>query len=265
MIVNFFRNLFSSSADRTKVPVPTPRANAIPVSVINRTTVLTDAQIQTAVGDLQIQVTRDFAPVYGIDAKLTFVPKGQNPAPGTWWLVLADTSDQAGALGYHDLTSDGLPIGKAFIKSDIEAGASWTVTVSHELLEMLADPWINLTVFVQNSDTAGTLYAYEVCDTCEADNYGYKINTTLVSDFAYPEWWGVPGSKRKLDHMGHVQRVLQILPGGYIGAFQVTSGSGWTQKTSEKTLHAHREKPKTGSRRERRARGGKLWKRSTAH
>jgi len=50
--------------------------------------------------------------------------------------VILDDSDQAGALGYHDLTSDGLPIGKVFAASDLKAGTSWTVTASHELLEM---------------------------------------------------------------------------------------------------------------------------------
>ena len=76
---------------------------------------------------------------------------------------MLDDSDQANALGYHDLTSEGLPIGKAFAASDLKAGTSWTVTARHELLERLGDPNINLTVFVQNSNSAGILYAYEVC------------------------------------------------------------------------------------------------------
>jgi Fe-S cluster assembly iron-binding protein IscA len=37
---------------------------------------------------------------------------------------------------------------------------------------MLGDPNINLTVFVQNSNTAGMLYAYKVCDACEDDTLG---------------------------------------------------------------------------------------------
>jgi hypothetical protein len=264
MVLEFFRGLFSKKVPVPTGPVPAPRPSAFPIAVVNQTTVVTDAQVQALVVALQIQVSRDFAPVYGVDAALTFVPKGHTPPPGNWWLLLADTSDQAGALGYHDLTNEGLPIGKAFIKSDIQAGASWTVTVSHELLEMLADPWINLTVFVQPTETTGKLYAYEVCDTCEADHLGYPINGLQVSDFAFPEWWGVPGSKRRLDFMGHVTRVLQILPGGYIGEFDVTKGGGWTQKTSEKVIHAHREDYKVGSRRERRARGTDNWKSSKA-
>jgi hypothetical protein len=42
------------------------------------------------------------------------VAEGSQPASGSWWLVMLDDSDQAGALGYHDLTSDGLPLGNIF-------------------------------------------------------------------------------------------------------------------------------------------------------
>lgn len=243
----------------------TPRANAVKISVINSSTVLTDTQIAPVVRALQIQVTRDFANVYGIDAILTQVPKGQTPDVTSWWLVFLDTSDQAGALGYHDLTSTGLPLAKVFAKTDIDNNESWSVTASHELLEMLADPWINLCVFVQTSNTVGKLYSYEVCDTCESFNY--DINGIKVSDFAFPAWWGVPGSPNKFDFLGQVKQVLEILPGGYIGEFDVMKGGGWKQLTHSEasTVKTHKLEPKMGSRRERRVRGAHNWKLSTCH
>jgi hypothetical protein len=158
-------------------PAQTP---TIQVSVINESTVLADTDVVPVVAALQKQVTNDFLPVWGTDAELKIVPKGAQPPTGSWWLVLLDDSDQANALGYHDLTSDGLPISKAFAASDLKAGTSWTVTASHELLEMLGDPNINLTVFVQNSNAAGILYAYEVCDACEDDSLGYRIDNVLL-------------------------------------------------------------------------------------
>src|SRR2546425_8365467 len=111
----------------------------IKIAVINATSdvVLSDAEAAPAVNALQEQVTSDFAPVWGTDADLTFVPRGQTPPAGSWWLSLLDSSDQANALGYHDLTSEGLPLGKAFVKTDKDEGLAWTVTASHELLEML--------------------------------------------------------------------------------------------------------------------------------
>ena len=81
----------------------------IQIAVINATTVLTDDQVQAAVPALQTQVHRDFASAWGIDADLSFVPSGASPDPGLWWLTVLDNSDQAGALGYHDVTDQGFP------------------------------------------------------------------------------------------------------------------------------------------------------------
>ena len=77
-------------------------------------------------------------------------------------------------------------MGKVFAKTDLQYNSSWTVTASHELLEMLGDPEINLGVFVQPNAQTGRLYAYENCDACESDNYGYQIGNILVSDFVFP-------------------------------------------------------------------------------
>lgn len=226
----------------------------IQVAVINASTVLKDPAVQAVIPALQTQVHRDFAPVWGIDADLTFVPQNAQPLAGAWWLVVLDSSDQAGALGYHDLTNEGLPLGKVFAGSDIQLGYKWTVTASHELLEMLADPDIDLTAFIQPTATTGTLYAYEACDACEADNFGYDINGITVSDFVYPAWFESfrqPGSTQ-FDHGNHIQQPLQLLAGGYIGAFDVSSGTGWHQITLAGEPFKFDMRPRLGSRRERR-------------
>jgi hypothetical protein len=241
----------------------------IQVALINASTTLTDQQVQAVLPALQTQVHRDFAPAWGIDADLTFVPHGASPPPNSWWLSILDDSDQAGALGYHETTDQGLPLAKVFARTAIQDGVQWTVTTSHELLEMLADPEINLTVFVQPTDTTGTLYAYEVCDACEADQYGYNIDGTQVSDFVYPAWFESfrSSGSTQFDHTNSLQSTLpQLLPGGYIGAFDVGSGTGWHQVTAMKHHHvkgirpAH---PPKGSRRDRRATPRNQWRRST--
>jgi len=237
----------------------------IHVAVINASTVLPDSAVQAAVPDLQTQVHRDFAPAWGLDAELTFVPKGAQPLPAAWQLVILDNSDQAGALGYHDVTAQGLPLGKVFAGTDLQYHLQWTVTASHELLEMLADPEINLTVFVQPTASRGTLYAYEVCDACEADTFGYRIGNTLVSDFVYPTWFEPslkPGSTQ-FDYGKHIQQPLALLAGGYIGVFDVTRGTGWHQLTAEAGPLHYRMRPHVGSRRERRRTPRDQWLPST--
>jgi hypothetical protein len=209
----------------------------IKISLINESTVLGDDDVQSALQSLQTQVTDHFAPEWGIDADLGFVPKGSKPKPGSWWLTVFDNSDQPGALGYHDLTSDGLPLGKIFAGTDKQYGLSWTVTASHELLEMLGDPDINLTAFVEDENNhSGRLYAYEVCDACEADKFGYKVDGVLVSDFVTPAWFESfrEPRKTKFDYRNLIKRPFQLLKGGYIGIYDVNKGTGWTQIEAEK-------------------------------
>lgn len=236
------------------------------IAIINASTVVSDTDAAAAVTALQTQVTRDFFPVWGVTATLTYIPKGHTAPTTSWHLSILDNSDQAGALGYHDITPSGQPLGKIFAKTDLQYSVSWSVTASHELLEMMIDPWVNLTVFNQTGMTKGRMYAYEVCDACEDDSFGYHINNVLVSDFVYPAWfegWRASGST-KFDFGNHITAPFHLLTGGYIGYFAVASGSGWQQQTAQ---HAPGMEMKSrahiGSRRERRMVGPDRWVTST--
>ncbi|HLB90406.1 MAG TPA: hypothetical protein VJK29_22295 [Terriglobales bacterium] len=244
-----------------------PPLTPIQISLINASTVLSDDDIRPVVAALQQQVNNDFLPAWGVGAQLTFIPGGSPPPAGTWWLSILDDSDQAGALGYHDITPDGLPLGKVFAGTDLKYGYTWSVTASHELLEMLADPNINLTVFVQNDQSTGILYAYEVCDACEADNFGYQIGNVLVSDFVFPSWFESfrAAGSTLFDQARQIQSPLQLLAGGYIGVFDVNSGSGWQQETAEKKLSETFSRGNVGSRRERRRTPRLQWVASHPH
>jgi hypothetical protein len=234
------------------------------VAVINGSTVLSDDQVAAAVPALQTQVHRDFAPAWGVDADVVFVPAKTKPPASAWWLAILDDSDQAGALGYHDLTNTGLPLSKVFAASDKQYGHSWTVTASHELLEMLADPDINLTVFVQTDAKAGTLYAREVCDACEADALGYDIDGVTVSDFVYPAWFESfrKAKSTQFDQQKHITKPFELLAGGYIGAFDIGAGSGWHQVHGPGPQARYADRPPVGSRRERRRTPRDQWQRS---
>lgn len=209
----------------------------ISVAIQNKSTILKDADLAAAVPDLQIQVSRDFAPIWGVDAQLILVPSNQLPPANAWLLVALDNSDQAGALGYHEIQSL-IPYGLFFVESDIQAGLSWTVTASHELLEMLVDPWVFSTVMIDQGrslfGTTGVALAQEVADACESDQFGYKINNTLVSDFVTPAWFGA-SSGNKFDFAGHCSQAFQLLTGGYIGLRSYRAGQ-WSQQTAQASL-----------------------------
>jgi hypothetical protein len=203
----------------------------IQIDVINESSEASDQMIKWLTAALQIQVNRDFSPIWGIQAQLNFIPNHGVPNPAHWQLVFLDNADVAGALGYHDLTVSGLPIGKVFIRTTELDNSAWSVTASHELLEMLVDPWVDSAVILLNADGSGTAYAYEVGDPCESDNLGYVINDFKMSDFTTPQWFDPPTlmTNAKFDFMGHITQPLQILSGGYIGVLDIFGSGGWTQ------------------------------------
>lgn len=224
---------------------------SVPIKIVNESSVITDANLQAIVEAVQIQISRDFSPLWDLSAGLTFAP-GDKQIPGdSWALAILDDSDQADALGYHDLTPGGLPIGKVFANSDIEAGSLVSVTVSHELLEMLVDPFCNLCAQAED-----TLYAYEVCDAVEADALGYDINGIRVSDFVTPQWFSAQPSG-PYDYCKRLSHAFELAQGGYI-SFMRLSG-GWQQETNESKPG---EQVPRGSRRERRRMTPGDWRRS---
>jgi hypothetical protein len=192
------------------------------IAITNVSTCLTDAQVEAVLPALQKQVSDDFKAYWEQDCTLSFLSKGQPLAGGWWQIIITDNPDQAGALGYHEMTSLGTPLGKVFAKLDLQSVSSWTVTLSHELLEMLADPWINWCAMGSDSK----IYALEVCDAVEADELGYQIDGVQVSDFITPSWYE-PTSADRVDFRKHVSKELQLARGGYISIFDPSSG--WTQ------------------------------------
>jgi hypothetical protein len=220
------------------------------IAVINESTAITDADVQIMLPAFDQQWNSDLKPVWGVDdATFTFVPKGQQPAAGTWWIVFLDNSDQAGALAYHDLTDEGLPISKVFVKTILGDNQSVSVGATHEMCEMAVDPWLNSAY----QDSKGVFWAGEICDPTEDDQYGYKIGDVLVTDFVTPNWFGHQHSQSEIDFKGHANAAFKVLTGGYAQKFD--PHKGWEQVNGSQAMHSKMvtDVPK-GSRRERRIR-----------
>jgi hypothetical protein len=220
------------------------------IAVINESSGVTDADVQAMLGAFDEQWNRDLAAAWAVEtARFALLPKGDAPAPGTWWVVFVDNSEQAGALAYRDLTNDGLPICKVFVDMLRADNASISVGASHEICEMAVDPWLNSAY----QDPGGVFWAGEVCDPVEDDLYGYRIGGVLVSDFVTPKWFGHPHRQSRMDLRDHAVSPFQILSGGYAQRFQ--AGQGWVQVTGAKAMSSMRGRTAAqGSRRERRAR-----------
>jgi hypothetical protein len=205
------------------------------IAIVNCCKLISADEITKAVEAIQIQIDRDLVPIWNLPANLYVYQQSDVLPKNSWVMYIMDTSDQAGALGYHELTEEGNPIGYVFAADDIKYGLSWTVTLSHEIIEMLGDPFINQVVFVQKTNTTGTLYSWELNDAVEDDSLGYKINDVLVSDFVTPQWFQefkTPNSTQ-FSFMNNVHAPFELANGGYIGAFEVgpPDSQGWTQVT----------------------------------
>jgi hypothetical protein len=226
------------------------------IAVINEATAYPDDEVKSMLPAFEQQWNKDIGPIWGLQpATFTFVPKTQKPAAGSWWIVFLDNSDQAGALAYHDLTNEGLPISKVFVKTLQSDNASISVGATHEICEMAVDPWLNSAY----QDTRGTFWAGEVCDPVESDQYGYKIGNILVTDFVTPNWFGHQHAQGAIDLKKHSHKAFEVLSGGYAQKFDPQQG--WVQVTGAKAMQTeHGAHPAQGSRRERRARQRDKWR-----
>ncbi|MFI5371316.1 MAG: hypothetical protein ACHQ52_07125 [Candidatus Eisenbacteria bacterium] len=158
---------------------------------------------------LQEYVDRHVAPVWGTPCHLV---RSTGFVKDCWALQFLDESDEQGALAYHDLTPDGLPLSKVFVKTILDNGDSVSNAASHELVEMLVDPAINL---LSTGPDQKAAYCYESADPVE--EVSFNVQGLPMSDFVYPSYFEIfhrPGSTR-FDHAGQVTRPFQLLKGGY--------------------------------------------------
>ncbi len=157
---------------------------------------------------LQTQVTRDFSPVWHVEATIGAYPFELLP-PGSWPIIVHDVLDEPGAAGIHRTENDDTPYALVLY------GETWSLTASHELLEMLADPSASRKVAgpspIPGQGRAD--YLLEVCAPCEDVATAYGIDGIIVSDFCAPDYFS-PAAAGAVRHClsGAVTRPWQILP-----------------------------------------------------
>lgn len=200
------------------------------ISLVNASTLVTDEELAAYVSALQFQVTRHLYPFWGVNCALSLVAKGHEPYANSWPIyVLDDDNGASGDLGYH-IDDAGTPSAKIFATEDRKYGCSLSVTISHELLEMLVDPTANQLVGP---------YMLEVCDPVTSDAYAYTVQGVKVSDFVTPRYFfrANPANDPRFDFMGKLNAgAPHLLPGGYLESW---NGSQWVQTRSRHPDGAH--------------------------
>ncbi len=223
------------------------------IACFNQATTPLGVDYNALIEALQAYVDKHVAPVWGTPAKLV---KTTGFIKNAWAIVFLDDADVANALAYHDLTPEGLPLSRVFVRTTIKNGDKVSVSASHELVEMLVDPAINL---MSTGPNPKTMYAYESADPVEA--LSFDVNGIPMSDFVYPSYFEGfhPASSVRFDHLDRVKKPFQILSGGYQIIFKNGKWSQVFGSKSKKKLFAREDRD--GHRSEQRAKG-KL-KRST--
>jgi len=215
------------------------------ITCFNKATVPLGVDLDALIAAMQVYIDEHVAPVWGTPAKLIKTTGFQK---GAWAMVFLDDADQPDALAYHDLTPDGLPEAKVFVKTTLADHELVSVSASHELVEMLVDPAINL---MTTGPDPKVIYAYESADPVEA--LSFEVDGIAMSDFVYPAYFEdfhKPGSV-KFDHQDKVNKPFEILSDGY----QIIFKNGkWSQVFgSEAKKRSFAREDRRGHRSEQRA------------
>jgi hypothetical protein len=116
----------------------------------------------------------------------------------------------------------------------------WTLTASHEVLEMLADPFGK--AFMTGPSLQfeeGTVeYLIEVCDPCQDSSFGYTVDGVAVSDFVLPAYYNASGSGQ-YSFANHITEPRSVLDGGYV-SWRDPVTENWTQYVVSKAGPAFR-------------------------
>jgi hypothetical protein len=177
---------------------------------------------------LQNQVTRDLGPIWQISATIDVFPHDRVPM-GYWPVFIHDQVQKP--AGIH-ITEQGHPYAL------VEYGPTWSLTTSHECIEMLVDPLGTTTKpgpsIVENQGRVE--YLVEVCAPCEPVAFAYSINGVTVSDFCTPHYFDpVMAVGVRYSFRGEITGPRQILPQGHLS--WRTSDGTWHQAIADAGGH----------------------------
>jgi hypothetical protein len=188
---------------------------------------------------LTIQVRDHLGPAWQT-ASVT-VTADPNPPEPVWTLTLYDQLPNGLLGGFHQ-RDDLQPYAIVDLS---QLGKVWTAVVSHELLEMLVDPWgyrmwwaYAPEDFPERESFPFVPYLVEVCDPCTWSTYTIDVGDggepVEVSDFVLPEYFMRPEgfTQEVAGRTSAVSRVPArgVLEGGYLSFRHPKTGDWWLKQ-----------------------------------
>jgi hypothetical protein len=180
--------------------------------LVSETSSITLSALSMVSAAIQKQVSRDLGPIWNIQATVDVFDKLEDVPLGYWQVIIKDNIGYD-AAGIHLNSDNGQPFALVQYSDD------WSLTTSHEALEMLVDPSGNRTVATNSPkpDQGRVLVLVEVSDPSEAAEFGYSVNGVLVSDFYTPNFFDpVTAPGVRYSYTGAIKAPRQVLSGGYI-------------------------------------------------
>jgi hypothetical protein len=199
------------------------------VALVAEDDMVAPSELTSVSAALQQQATHDFGPLWRVEATVDAFMSLDDVPLGYWAVIVRSDINQPGAAGVH-MDQDGQPFAL------VQYSPSWSLTASHECLEMLADPFGKrlragpLPDQAQGQGGQGRVqYLVEVCDPCEDPQFAYTINGVLVSDFITPHYYDPRAAADvRYSFTGAIETPREVLSGGYV-SWHDPSSDHWYQ------------------------------------
>jgi hypothetical protein len=176
---------------------------------------------------IQKQVTRDFSPIWEVNATVTVAKKAEDAPHGASPIFIQkDIHDDRDGFHYSPGQQP-----SAYVHYDAnQNNKPWSLICSHECLEMLADPSGNRRLSGPSlmAGQGSVEYLVEVCDPCESIDFAYPIDGWPVSDFCTPNYFdaqAAPGVR--YSQYGSLTEPRQILKDGYMSWYAPNEDQWW--------------------------------------
>ncbi|HJS86029.1 MAG TPA: hypothetical protein VJ779_11280 [Acetobacteraceae bacterium] len=210
------------------------------VALVSESQQINPSDLATVSAALQKQATRDLTQFWEMQATVDSFPRLEDVPVGYWPIILKDNIDVAGAAGVHE-DNQGQPF--ALVTADPDRDV-WSLTCSHEMIEMLVDPFGNRLVASDSpkADQGRVQILVEPCDPSESAEFAYTINGILVSDFYSVHFFdpvAAPGVRYSFT--GAIQEPRQVLRGGYLSWADPSTDIWWQETWFEGDQPSFRE------------------------
>jgi len=185
------------------------------LALVSESTQVPLSDVMRVAAALQKQAMRDLGPIWEVSATVDAFEKLEDVPLGYWRMVIKDNIGFAGAAGIH-LDRDNQPFALITASTDVD---TWSLTASHESVEMLVDPFGNR-LLAGDSPMQGqgrVEFLVEVGDPSEAAEFGYSVNGILMSDFYTPRYFDpVRADGVRYSFTSSIKEPRQVLRGGYL-------------------------------------------------